>query len=83
MVDTIRTWLWHHEAVWQWGPRPLMATSPQDVGTKPDTATTVIGGWETTRERVVYQRGRPIQVTMAMEDVMAILRWSVAVHVCG
>ena len=80
-VGTIRAWLRQRDAVlqplvgapaarWQeapkmWGPGPI----------QPATSTPVIGGREakTTSERVVYQRGRAMQVTTAMEDIMAVI----------
>ena len=89
-VDTVRTWLQQHDAVlrprmgtpaprWQqapktWAPGPI----------RPATTTVVIGGPEAkaTQEQVVYQSGKGIQITTAMENVMAVMGWSVVLPVC-
>ena len=89
-VDTVQTWLRQHKAVLQplvgtLAPRWRQAPKTWVLGPiQPATTTAVIGGREakTTRERVVYQRGRAIQITTAMEDVMAVMGWSVVLPVC-
>ena len=68
-------------------PTPHWRLAPKDwaLGAiHPCTSTVVIKGREakTTREQVVYQWGRAIQLTMAMEDVMATLGWAVVLLVC-
>ena len=57
-----------------WAPGPI----------RPATTMAVVGRREakTTGERVVYQRGRVIQVTTAVEDAMAVIGWSVVLPIC-
>ena len=89
-VDTIRTWLRQHEAVLPplvGTPAPRWRQAPKTWALgpiRPATPTAVIGGWEakTTREQVVHQRRKAIQVTTAMEDGMAIMGCSVVLPVC-
>ena len=84
-VDMTWVWLWLHNAVlWPLvgapAPRWQQAAEKESLGPMwPATTTAVIGGQQapTTQEIPVYQRGLTIQVTAAMQDVMAVMGWIV------
>ena len=63
-----------HQAPRDWTPGPI----------SPCQSVAVIGDREakTTREQVIYQRGCAVQLTTALEDVMATLWWAVVLPVC-
>ena len=87
-VDTIWTWLRQHEAVLRPlvgtpppPPPPPMATSPQDVGAKPNTASHHQGNHRRTGGQNHPGTGG-VPPRQVHTGVMAIMGWSMVLPVC-